>query len=425
VTGLRVASSRGSIDRLSRVLIGVSRAIQTLRMAFLRTVVNLAIVAAASSTIVQPGAVGAPSAPAMRSTTSNGAAMLRLKGGEAEITDQTKISVFSKKDRLAITLSDFMRERCIDNKNDKDSRDLECIMNGVQAACRLIADMVGKSGIQDMTGLAGTGENVQGEEQKKLDILSNDVFKDKLAKTGCMAFLGSEEEDEAIHITGRHGGDYVAVFDPLDGSSNIDAAISVGTIFGIYKSNGAKNFPLLKGDQQVASGYCMYSTCSILMITLGDGVHGFTLDTSMGEFVMTHPNVKMPKRGKIYSTNQGNCPQWSPGIKEYFDTVSAGKGESGEKYSLRYIGSMVGDMHRTLLYGGVFLYPADEKNKNGKLRLLYEASPMAMLAEQAGGKAHTGKENVLKLQPTMLHARCPIYIGSSDDVDEVLKYVNK
>lgn len=273
-------------------------------MAFLRTVVNLAIVAAASSTIVQPGAVGAPSAPAMRATTSNGAATLRLKGGEAEITDQTKISVFSKKDRLAITLSDFMRERCIDNKNDKDSRDLECIMNGVQAACRLIADMVGKAGIQDMTGLAGTGENVQGEEQKKLDILSNDVFKDKLAKTGCMAFLGSEEEDEAIHITGRHGGDYVAVFDPLDGSSNIDAAISVGTIFGIYKSNGAKSFPLLKGDQQVASGYCMYSTCSILMITLGDGVHGFTLDTSMGEFVLTHPNVKMPKRGKIYSTNQ-------------------------------------------------------------------------------------------------------------------------
>ncbi|KAJ1493726.1 fructose-1,6-bisphosphatase class 1/Sedoheputulose-1,7-bisphosphatase [Baffinella frigidus] len=165
--------------------------------------------------------------------------------------------------------------------------------------------MVGKAGIQDMTGFAGTGENIQGEEQKKLDILSNDVFKDKLAKTGCMAFLGSEEEDVAIKLKGN--GDYTVVFDPLDGSSNIDAAISVGTIFGVYKgAKGKDEFPLQKGTEQVAAGYCMYSTCTILMITIGDGTHGFTLDSSTGEFIMSHPDVKIPARGKIYSTNQGD-----------------------------------------------------------------------------------------------------------------------
>jgi len=389
-----------------------------------RSILAAALAASAYGAAVP--ASPASSAPSLAPAAAGRAvSALRLKGGEAEIGDNTKISVFSKKDRLSMTLSDFMRDRCIDKPEDKDAREMECIMNGVQAACRLIADMVGKAGIQDMTGLAGTGENIQGEEQKKLDILSNDVFKDKLAKTGCMAYLGSEEEDEAIHIAGKHGGDYVAVFDPLDGSSNIDAAISVGTIFGIYKSNGSKGFPLVKGEKQVAAGYCMYSTCSILMVSLGDGVNGFTLDSSLGEFVLTHPNVKMPKRGKIYSTNQGNLPQWSNGIREYFDTVTNGKGESGQKYSLRYIGSMVGDMHRTLLYGGIFMYPADNKNKDGKLRLLYEANPMAMLAEQAGGKASTGTEDVMKVAPRKLHDRVPIYIGSSEDVDECLKYVNK
>mmetsp|Transcript_23380 Transcript_23380/g.16633 ORF Transcript_23380/g.16633 Transcript_23380/m.16633 type:complete len:169 (+) Transcript_23380:1-507(+) len=168
----------------------------------------------------------------------------------------------------------------------------------------------------------------------------------------------------------------------------------------------------------------MYSTCTILMITTGSGVNGFTLDTSLGEFVLTHPNVQMPKRGKIYSTNQGNCPQWSEKLRSYFDTVSSGKGQSGEKYGLRYIGSMVGDMHRTLLYGGLFLYPADAKNVKGKLRLLYEANPMAMLAEQAGGKASTGEQRVMDIQPDELHQRCPIFIGSAEDVDEVVSYVN-
>jgi fructose-1,6-bisphosphatase I len=160
------------------------------------------------------------------------------------------------------------------------------------------------------------------------------------------------------------------------------------------------------------------------MITLGQGVYGFTLDSSLGEFVLTHPNVKMPPRGKIYSTNQGNAPQWAPGLREYFNKITHGEGESKTKYSLRYIGSMVGDMHRTLLYGGLFLYPADEKNKSGKLRLLYEANPMAMLAEQAGGKASTGNQRVMDLQPTKLHERCPIFIGSAEDVDECVKYVN-
>jgi len=347
---------------------------------------------------------------------------LRLKGGSTPTKSVDEvIGVYSKKNRLALTLADFMREETLKNPANSD---LEHIFGGIQAACRAIADMVSKAGIQDMTGLAGTGENVQGEEQKKLDILSNDVFKDKLRKTGCMAYLGSEEEDTAISIEGSRRGDYTAVFDPLDGSSNIDAAISVGTIFGIYKgAKDKKEFPLLTGDEQVAAGYCMYSTCTILMITTGDGVNGFTLDTSLGEFVLTHPNVKMPPRGKIYSCNQGNCPQWPAKLKNYFENVSAGKGQTGQKYGMRYIGSMVGDMHRTLLYGGLFLYPADSKNKSGKLRLLYEANPMAMLAEQAGGKASIGDSRVMEFKPTELHQRVPIFIGSSEDVDEVCSYL--
>jgi len=381
-------------------------------------------------------ACAAPISPV--SNTSPGA--LRLRGGSAptpaevqelrgggpfnikKTTSQDVIKVYSKKDRLAITMSDWMRQKAL---IDPEMRDLEAIFQGIQAACRSIADMVGKAGIQDMTGFAGTGENIQGEEQKKLDILSNDVFKTKLTNTGCMAFLGSEEEDDAISIESRMRGDYVAFFDPLDGSSNIDCAVSVGTIFGIYKgAKDEKELPLVQGKNQVAAGYCMYSTCTVLMITVGDGTHGFTLDTSTGEFILTHPDVKMPQRGKIYSCNQGNCPQWPANLKNYFHTVSSGEGETKEKYGLRYIGSMVGDMHRTLLYGGLFLYPADNKNKTGKLRLLYEANPMAMLAEQAGGKALTGDERVLDIQPTELHQRVPIYIGSAGDVEEVVKYAH-
>mmetsp|Transcript_7762 Transcript_7762/g.18303 ORF Transcript_7762/g.18303 Transcript_7762/m.18303 type:complete len:394 (-) Transcript_7762:314-1495(-) len=387
----------------------------------------VACLACCLATTVNCTTVGSFSTTGLRSSGSP----MRLKGGmptapapvRVKSVDEA-ISVYSKKDRLALTLADFMREETLRNPT-KDNADLEHVFSGISAACRAIADMVSKAGIQDMTGLAGTGENIQGEEQKKLDILSNDVFKDKLRKTGCMAFLGSEEEDSAVVIRGPRRGDMVAVFDPLDGSSNIDAAISVGTIFGIYKgAKDKKEFPLQKGTEQIAAGYCMYSTCTILMITTGSGVNGFTLDTSLGEFVLTHPNVQMPKRGKIYSTNQGNCPQWSEKLRSYFDTVSSGKGQSGEKYGLRYIGSMVGDMHRTLLYGGLFLYPADAKNVKGKLRLLYEANPMAMLAEQAGGKASTGEQRVMEIQPDELHQRCPIFIGSAEDVDEVVSYVN-
>lgn len=348
----------------------------------------------------------------------------RLSGGGPfnmkRTTSADVIKVYSKKDRLAVTMSDWMRQKAL---VDPEMRDLESIFQGIQAACRSIADMVGKAGIQDMTGFAGTGENIQGEEQKKLDILSNDVFKTKLTNTGCMAYLGSEEEDEAISIESRMRGDYVAYFDPLDGSSNIDCAVSVGTIFGIYKgAKDSKELPLMTGENQVAAGYCMYSTCTILMITVGDGTHGFTLDTSTGEFVLTHPDVQLPERGKIYSCNQGNCPQWPEGLKNYFSTVSSGEGETKQKYGLRYIGSMVGDIHRTLLYGGLFLYPSDNKNKTGKLRLLYEANPMAMLVENAGGKASTGEKRVLEVMPEELHQRVPIYIGSPGDVEEVVKY---
>jgi len=252
--------------------------------------------------------------------------------------------------------------------------------------------------------------NVQGEEQKKLDVISNTVLKNALRFSGKVGVVGSEEEDEPVLVEEAYSGKYVAVFDPLDGSSNIDAAISTGTIFGIFEegdpnectiaNDGDLDAQAVKclvdtlqpGRKLVASGYCMYSSSTILVLTMGNGVNGFTLDPNIGEFVLTHPNIQIPKRGKIYSINEANYFDWDPALQEYVNNLKAGKGESGQKYSARYIGSMVGDIHRTLLYGGIFGYPGDAKNPNGKLRLLYEGAQMSFLLGQAGGKSTTGSQ---------------------------------
>ncbi|CAM9556396.1 unnamed protein product, partial [Chrysoparadoxa australica] len=338
-----------------------------------------------------------------------------------------------------MTLTRFMLEQSMKNQ---EYQELEALMASIQMACKTIANLVGRAGISDLTGLQGGGGsvNVQGEEQKKLDIISNDVLKNALRYTGKLGVLASEEEDHPVLVEEAYNSKYVAVFDPLDGSSNIDAAISTGTIFGIFEETeeclvddeidsieAAAEKCLLAtlqpGESLVAAGYCMYSSSTILVFTMGNGVNGFTLDPTIGEFVLTHKDIQVPSRGKIYSFNEANSPDWDSGLQNYVQDIKAGNGASGDRYSSRYIGSMVGDVHRTLLYGGIFGYPGDTKNPNGKLRLLYEAAPMSYIVEQAGGKSTTGKQRIMDIHPEQVHQRVPTFLGSKDDVEELESYL--
>jgi len=310
--------------------------------------------------------------------------------------------------------------------------ELAIVLSSIGVACKQIASLVQRAGIAGMTGLAGE-QNVQGEDQKKLDVISNDVFCDCLRDCGRTAIIASEEEDVPVAVEETYSGDYIVVFDPLDGSSNIDAAVSTGSIFGIYTPSeqclvpgDAPDDEVLQncimnvcqpGDNLKSAGYCMYSSSVILVLTVGDGVYGFTLDQQVGEFIMSHDNIKVPKAGKIYSFNEGNFAQWSEGLQKYMGSLKTGGAEQGSKpYSARYIGSLVGDFHRTLLYGGIYGYPGDSKNPNGKLRLLYECAPMSFIAEQAGGAGSTGKGRVLEVQPDEVHQRVPLFTGSVDEV---------
>lgn len=353
--------------------------------------------------------------------------------------------------KAGITLSRYMREIAHANP---ELEDIESIFVSIEAATKKISQLVRTSYITGTNGVEGS-INVQGEEQKKLDIITNDVLKDALQWSGKLSTLASEEEDHPVHLVDddedadqvlvdREGG-YVAVFDPLDGSSNVDAGISTGTIFGIFgaldedeedleicsskqvaqqddEDDKCLQNVLQPGKNLVAAGYCLYSSATTLVFSLGDGVHGFTLDESVGEFVLTHPNIQIPSRGKIYSFNEANRWEWDEPLQDYLADIQQGKGESRTKYTSRYIGSMVGDVHRTLLYGGIFGYPSDHKNQNGKLRLLYEAAPMSFLMEQAGGKALAQDERILEIVPSNVHQRVPCVMGSLDDVNELLKY---
>eukprot|EP00301_Raphidiophrys_heterophryoidea_P013263 c20635_g1_i1.p1 GENE.c20635_g1_i1~~c20635_g1_i1.p1 ORF type:complete len:363 (-),score=90.46 c20635_g1_i1:95-1132(-) len=308
------------------------------------------------------------------------------------------------------------------SKNPQATGDFVYIMSSIQLACKVVAAAVRKSGIANLTGLAGA-ENVQGEEVKKLDVLANDTFINALRASKLVNVMVSEENEEPILCDEVEVGKYVLTFDPLDGSSNIDCGVSVGSIFGIWKqispgTKGTIQDALQSGRQMVAAGYCMYGSFTQLILSIGGkSVEGFTLDPTLGEFILTHPNIRVPSRGKIYSVNEGNQTNWvDECVREYVQAKKAGS----KPYSLRYVGSMVADVHRTFLYGGIFLYPADHKSKNGKLRLLYEGFPMAYLCEAAGGKATTGHEDVLDIVPTSIHMRTPIVLGSPEDVDDVL-----
>jgi len=297
---------------------------------------------------------------------------------------------------------------------------LTVLLNAICVGCKFVSTAVRRAGVarNDVLGKAGSS-NVQGEDQKKLDIVANEVFKNVLRKSGQCAVLVTEEEEEPIFIDPSHRGEYCVVFDPLDGSSNIECGVSIGTIFGVYKvhqgSTGEVADVLRPGRDLVAAGYCMYGSMTYLMLSTGDGVAGFTLDSYLGEFVLTHPRVSLPPVGKIYSINEGNSANWDSATRRYVEECKANGG-----YSLRYVGSMVADVHRTLLYGGVFMYPADKKNPKGKLRMLYECYPMAMLTEQAGGRAIDGAGRpVLDVLPAGAHDRSPIFLGSKSDIDRI------
>ncbi|CDF33502.1 fructose-1,6-bisphosphatase precursor [Chondrus crispus] len=342
-------------------------------------------------------------------------------------------------DTSPMTLTRYMIQSAMDNTDLEHMQDMQSLMSSIQLACKKISSLVQRAGISNLTGLedGGGSVNVQGEEQKKLDVLSNEVLKNALRYSGKMGIIASEEEDEPVVVDEVYSGNYVAVFDPLDGSSNIDAGIATGTIFGIFVQNTgclASDWEskideseltclyntMQPGSNLVAAGYCMYSSSCMMVLTTGHGVNGFTLDPQIGEFVLTHPDMKIPERGNIYSFNEANEPAWDPILQKYVQNLKTGQGQTNQRYSSRYIGSLVADVHRTILYGGVFGYPGDAKNPNGKLRLLYECAPMSFIVEQAGGIATTGKDRIMDIIPNAVHQRMPLIIGSKDDVQELV-----
>ncbi|TYI39184.1 hypothetical protein ES332_A02G079800v1 [Gossypium tomentosum] len=307
------------------------------------------------------------------------------------------------------------------SKYPESRGDFTILLNHIVLGCKFVCSSVNKAGLAKLIGLAGE-INIQGEEQKKLDVLSNEVFIKALVSSGRTCILVSEEDEDAIIVEPSKCGRYCVVFDPLDGSSNIDCVVSIGTIFGIYmvKDDHEPTLAdvLQPGKQMVAAGYCMYGSSCTLVLSTGKGVNGFTLDPSLGEFILTHPDIRIPKKGKIYSVNEGNAKNWDGPTAKYVENCKFPKDGSPSK-SLRYIGSMVADVHRTLLYGGTFMYPADKKSPSGKLRVLYEVFPMSFLMENAGGQAFTGKQRALDLVPTKIHDRSPIFLGSYDDIEEI------
>ncbi len=278
--------------------------------------------------------------------------------------------------------------------------------------------------VAGLTGALGAKDeiNVQGEIVQKLDEISNDAFLESFAYGELVSDMVSEEMDQPAQILGNADkGKYVVFVDPLDGSSNIDVDVTIGSIFSIHRRPAGSGKELkralhLQGKDQVAAGYALYGPSTMLMYTAGNGVHGFTLDPGIGDFFLSHENIRIPNRGSTYSINEGRRNDWFPETRQYVEYVQEKDKDSGRPYSGRYVGSLVADFHRTLLKGGIFLYPADPKNRNGKLRLMYEAAPMAMAVEQAGGRASNGRRPIRDLVPEALHQRTPLLIGSSEDV---------
>lgn len=309
--------------------------------------------------------------------------------------------------------------------------ELSKLLHAIRRAAKVVNHKVNKAGLSNILGAVGD-TNIQGEEQQKLDIYANEIFIDTLINREIVCGIASEENDEYITIQGQnndHKNKYVLLMDPLDGSSNIDVNVSVGTIFSIYRRVSEVGTPVTKedflqpGNKQVAAGYVVYGTSTMLVYTTGHGVNGFTLNPAIGTYYLSHPNMKFPENGNIYSVNEGNYIHFPQGVKDYIKYCQAE--EDNRPYSARYIGSLVSDIHRNILKGGIYIYPSSSKYKNGKLRLLYECNPIAFIAEQAGGKASDGFTRIMDIDPKELHQRVPFFCGNNEMVEKAEEFMAK
>lgn len=330
---------------------------------------------------------------------------------------------------IGITLTQFMLD---EQRRYGASGHFTGVLNDIATACKKIASLTSKGALVGVLGSANT-ENVQGEVQKKMDVITNEIFIEALQNNGNAAALASEEMEEVYNLPeNKPRGRYLVLFDPLDGSSNMDINVSVGTIFSILRApNGVRNPTekdfLQPGVTQVAAGYCLYGPSTIMALTAGNGVNMFTLDRDCGEFILTRENVQIPPDTQEFAINMSNERYWEEPIKRYIKECVAGKdGPRGKNFNMRWVAAMVAEIHRILTRGGIFTYPFDERvrhdSNGGKLRLMYEANPMSFIIEQAGGMAHTGYERIMEIQPTSLHQRIPVIQGSRNEVDLVVSY---
>ena len=327
------------------------------------------------------------------------------------------------------TLGEFI----IDKQDDfqYSTGELSRLLSAIRLASKMVNREVNKAGIAEIIGQAGN-QNIQGEDQQKLDVLANSIFIEALSQREVVCGIAAEEMDDFIEIkatNNAHLSKYVVLIDPLDGSSNIDVNVSVGTIFSIYRRVTKPGTPvqledfLQKGINQVAAGYVVYGSSTMIVYTTGNGVNGFTLDPSLGTYYLSHPNMKFPTNGKIYSINEGNYKKFPQGVKDYIKYCQLE--EEDRPYTSRYIGSLVSDFHRNMIKGGIYIYPSTSQSPNGKLRLLYECNPMAFLAEQAGGKCSDGYRRILEIEPNELHQRVPFFCGSASMVTKAEEFMAK
>jgi len=295
------------------------------------------------------------------------------------------------------------------------------LLHGMSLAAKLVWREVTKAGLVNILGRTDR-MNISGDVIKKLDEFADQTIYKAMDHLGHLCVMASEENEDLLHIPENYpNGKYVLLYDPLDGSGNIDANVTIGTIFSIYRrvtasGPGTMEDVLQQGNKQVAAGYVLFGSSMMFVYSTGHGVHGFTLDPSVGEFLLSHENIQMPRKGTIYSVNEGNEGRWTPAMQRYIRWLKEEDKETGRPYSSRYVGSLVADVHRTMLYGGIYCYPGDTKNPNGKLRLMYENNPLAYLVEAAGGASTNGEIRTLDIQPTSLHERAPLFIGSAEDM---------
>ena len=334
---------------------------------------------------------------------------------------------------MAVQKNKTLGEFIIENQSEfqYSSGELSRLINSIRLAAKVVNHEVNKAGLVDIIGEAGD-TNIQGEDQQKLDVFANDAFINTLTNREIVCGIASEEEEDFITIQGRNGQNdnkYVVLIDPLDGSSNIDVNVSVGTIFSIFRRVTPPGTPvsledfLQPGHRQVAAGYIIYGTSTMIVYSTGHGVNGFTLNPALGTYYLSHPNLSFPKTGNIYSVNEGNYVHFPQGIKDYIKYCQ--EEEENRPYTSRYIGSLVSDVHRNMIKGGIYIYPNTAKDPNGKLRLLYECNPMAFLIEQAGGKATDGFRRILEIQPTTLHQRTPFISGSASMVEKAESFMHR